>query len=54
MSTEIHFADLGLAQPLLQALTDAGYTVPTPIQAQKKESRKKGSHLDIMVFTAPL
>ena len=34
MSTEIHFADLGLAQPLLQAITDAGYTVPTPIQAQ--------------------
>src|SRR4030066_631350 len=34
MSTEIHFADLGLAQPLLHAITDAGYTVPTPIQAQ--------------------
>ena len=34
MSTEIHFADLGLAQPLMRAVTDAGYTVPTPIQAQ--------------------
>ena len=34
MSTEIHFADLGLAQPLLRAIADAGYTVPTPIQAQ--------------------
>jgi len=34
MSTEIHFADLGLAQPLLHAIIDAGYTVPTPIQAQ--------------------
>ncbi|MBI5751989.1 MAG: DEAD/DEAH box helicase [Hydrogenophilales bacterium] len=34
MSTEIHFAGLGLAQPLLRAITDAGYTVPTPIQAQ--------------------
>ncbi len=34
MTTEIHFADLGLAQPILLAITDAGYTVPTPIQAQ--------------------
>ncbi|MDF0604409.1 DEAD/DEAH box helicase [Neisseriaceae bacterium TC5R-5] len=28
------FADLGLAEPLLRALTDSGYTTPTPIQAQ--------------------
>jgi ATP-dependent RNA helicase RhlE len=28
------FAQLGLAAPLLKALTAAGYTVPTPIQAQ--------------------
>jgi ATP-dependent RNA helicase RhlE len=28
------FSDLGLAAPLLKALTDAGYTQPTPIQAQ--------------------
>ncbi len=28
------FSDLGLALPLLQALTNEGYTVPTPIQAQ--------------------
>ena len=34
MSTEILFADLGLAPPLLRAITDAGYTTPTPIQAQ--------------------
>ena len=34
MSTEILFADLGLAPPLLRAINDAGYTTPTPIQAQ--------------------
>ena len=28
------FADLRLAEPLLRAITDAGYTQPTPIQAQ--------------------
>ena len=28
------FQDLGLAPPLLAALTTAGYTTPTPIQAQ--------------------
>jgi ATP-dependent RNA helicase RhlE len=28
------FTDLGLAQPLLKALADEGYTTPTPIQAQ--------------------
>jgi ATP-dependent RNA helicase RhlE len=28
------FTDLGLAQPLLKALGDQGYTTPTPIQAQ--------------------
>ncbi|RZM05546.1 MAG: DEAD/DEAH box helicase, partial [Sphingomonas sp.] len=27
------FADLGLSDELLQAVTDAGYTEPTPIQA---------------------
>ena len=34
MSTTTHFADLGLADPLLRAIADAGYTTPTPIQAQ--------------------
>jgi len=29
-----HFADLGLAEPILRAINDAGYTTPTPIQAQ--------------------
>ncbi len=28
------FADLGLATPLLRAIQDAGYSTPTPIQAQ--------------------
>jgi ATP-dependent RNA helicase RhlE len=34
MNTETQFAGLGLAEPLLRAVTDAGYTVPTPIQAK--------------------
>lgn len=35
MSTEnISFSDLGLAPEILQALTEFGYTTPTPIQAQ--------------------
>ena len=34
MSIEVLFADLGLAPPLLRAIAEAGYTIPTPIQAQ--------------------
>ena len=34
MSIETKFADLGLAPSLLRAIDDAGYTTPTPIQAQ--------------------
>ena len=34
MSTSVQFADLGLADPLLRAIADAGYSAPTPIQAQ--------------------
>ncbi len=34
MSTTVQFADLGLADPLLRAIADAGYSAPTPIQAQ--------------------
>ncbi len=30
--TELSFSDLGLSGPVLQATTDAGYEVPTPIQ----------------------
>ena len=32
--SNVSFADLGLAEPLLRALEAAGYTVPTPIQAR--------------------
>ena len=32
--TQMQFAGLGLAQPLLRAVHDAGYAIPTPIQAQ--------------------
>jgi biopolymer transport protein TolQ len=34
LSQETAFADLGLAQPLLRAIADVGYTTPTPIQAK--------------------
>ncbi len=34
MSTSNSFADLQLAQPLLQAINEEGYTHPTPIQAK--------------------
>ncbi len=34
MTEHIDFASLGLAEPLLRAIADAGYTTPTPIQAQ--------------------
>ncbi len=33
-NTEITFASLNLAQPLMRAIADAGYTKPTPVQAQ--------------------
>ena len=32
--SNVSFADLGLAEPLLRALSAANYTVPTPIQAR--------------------
>ena len=32
--TDVTFASLGLAEPLMQALAASGYTTPTPIQAQ--------------------
>ena len=32
--SNVSFADLGLAEPLLRALHAAKYTVPTPIQAR--------------------
>ena len=33
-NNEITFASLNLAEPILRAIADAGYTTPTPIQAQ--------------------
>ena len=32
--TDPRFEDLGLSAPILQAVRDAGYTIPTPIQVQ--------------------
>lgn len=32
--TVIHFTDLGLSEPLLKAVREKGYTIPSPIQAQ--------------------
>ena len=34
MTSEQNFASLGLAPPLLRAITDAGYETPTPVQVQ--------------------
>ena len=34
MTTQNPFAALGLAEPLLRAIAETGYTTPTPIQAQ--------------------
>ena len=39
------FAELGLAAPLLKALAAAGYTTPTPIQAQAIPHLLKGADL---------
>ena len=32
--SNLQFSDLGLAEPILRAIADTGYTNPTPIQAQ--------------------
>ncbi len=32
--TQVTFADLGLAENILKAVTESGYTIPTPIQAE--------------------
>ncbi len=34
MSTVTSFAELGLSPEILRAVTESGYTTPTPIQAQ--------------------
>ncbi|HXU92897.1 MAG TPA: DEAD/DEAH box helicase [Gallionella sp.] len=45
MSTEISFAGLNLAEPILRAIADAGYTHPTPVQAQAIPQVLKGGDL---------
>jgi len=40
-----HFADLGLAETILRALSDEGYTTPTPIQAKAIPDLLKGRDL---------
>jgi ATP-dependent RNA helicase RhlE len=45
-TSEITFAELGLSDQMLRAITDAGYTRPTPIQAQAIPLGLKGR--DIM------
>ncbi len=42
LNTPIKFADLGLAQPLLRAISETGYESPTPIQAQAIPHVMKG------------
>ena len=41
----ITFADLGLPEPVLNAVTEAGYVLPTPIQAQAIPELLKGRDL---------
>lgn len=45
MNTQIPFANLGLAEPLLRAIAETGYTTPTPIQAQAIPQVMKGGDL---------
>ncbi|MDE2081274.1 MAG: DEAD/DEAH box helicase [Burkholderiales bacterium] len=41
----MNFTDLGLAEPLLRAVKDQGYDIPTPIQAQAIPQVLKGGDL---------
>ena len=41
----MHFTDLGLAEPLLRAVREEGYDIPTPIQAQAIPAVLKGGDL---------
>ncbi len=41
----MNFTDLGLAEPLLRAVRDQGYDIPTPIQAQAIPAVLKGGDL---------
>ncbi len=44
-TVSVTFADLGLSEPMLEALRDAGYKHPTPIQAQAVPLALKGRDL---------
>ena len=48
---DVTFADLGLTAPMLKALSDAGYTRPTPIQAQAVPLALKGRDLIGLAMT---
>ena len=39
------FAELGLAEPIVRAVTENGYTQPTPIQSQAIPAVLKGGDL---------
>ena len=41
----MHFTDLGLAEPLLRAVREQGYDIPTPIQVQAIPAVLKGGDL---------
>ncbi len=43
--TDKTFAELGLIEPLMRALADTGYTIPTPIQAQAIPALLEGRDL---------
>ncbi|TAL81224.1 MAG: DEAD/DEAH box helicase [Candidimonas sp.] len=45
MNTQTSFASLGLAEPLMRAILDVGYSQPTPIQAQAIPEVLKGVDL---------
>jgi ATP-dependent RNA helicase RhlE len=48
---DITFADLGLTAPMLEALSDAGYQRPTPIQAQAVPLALKGRDIIGLAMT---
>ena len=50
-TVDVTFADLGLSAQMLRALTDAGYTRPTPIQAQAVPLAMKGRDLMGLAMT---
>ena len=50
-TVDVTFLDLGLSAQMLRALTDAGYTRPTPIQAQAVPLAMKGRDLMGLAMT---